>query len=195
MDFGPFRAIKGDTILSPSLPRLGIRISPDFVYLGKLHYISANTHHVEQFIFLSPNSLGHVTRVLLVEFAGFLGNKAGVYIYAERNSIDFDGDAYLYEEKVIELDDFIKRYPNTELAHAADYIRQRSYTLAGDMRHLRFSRLVSEDRRNEFVITYLDNISQDINSTGDISEEQATLLDRALNSFAIIPYDSAAGNQ
>lgn len=195
MDFGPFRAIKGDTILSPSLPRLGIRISPDFVYLGKLHYISANTYHVEQFIFLSPNSLGHVTRVLLVEFAGFLGNKAGVYIYTERNSIDFDGDAYLYEEQAIELDDFIKRYPNTELAHAADYIRQRSYTLAGDMRHLRFSRLVSEDRRNEFVITYLDNISEDNNSTADISEEQATLLDRALSSFAIIPYDSVAGNQ
>jgi hypothetical protein len=196
MDFGPFRAIKSDTILSPSLPRLGIRISSDFIYLGKLHYISANTYHVELFIFLSPNSLGHVTRMLLVQFAGFLGNKAGVYLYPERSAIDFQGEAYLYEEQSIELEDFLKRYPNTEMAHAADYIRQRSYTLAGDMRHVRFSRLVSGDRRNEFAITYLDNTPEEPPGAVEVSnEKQSSLLDRALSSFSVVPYDSAAGNQ
>lgn len=187
MDFGPHRAIKDDTILSPSMPRLGIRISPDYIYLGNLHYISANRNHVEQFLFISPSGIGHVTRMLLITFAGFLVNNEGTYEVAAQELVNLDGEEYLYEKQLININDFVRRSRGTELAHAADYIRQRSYTLAGDMRYQRFTRLVSPDRRNEFVIAYLENSPEDLPKAGALSqEESASLLDRALNSFTII---------
>lgn len=187
MDFGPHRAIKDDTILSPSMPRLGIRISPDYVYLGNLHYISENTHHVEQFLFISPSGIGHVTRMLLVHFAGFLVHKEGSYVYSFRQSVNLDGEDYLYDNRLVDIYELVRRSPGSELAHAADYIRQRSYTLAGGMRYQRFARLVSPDRRNEFVIAYLETYPEEKPAVDALSkEEAASLLDRALNSFTII---------
>jgi hypothetical protein len=186
MDFGTIRAIKGDLLLSPSLPRLGIQISPDFIYLGNLHYISANTYHVEQFIYLNPNGLGHVTHMLLVQFSGFLGNKEGVYDYSIQPSVQLEGDEYRYELSVIDINDFIKRFPATELAHAADYIHQRSYTLAGDMQYQRFTRLVSPDKRNEFVIEHLESIGEVKHASSAPPQKNARdVLESARNSFTI----------
>ncbi len=186
MDYGSFRAMKGDILLSPSLPRLGIRISSDFIYLGNLYYISSGTHHVEQFIFLSPNGIGHVTRMLLIQFAGYLSNKEGVYVFSTQQTIQLEGEDYFYDTRVIDIDDYIKRLPNTELAHAADYIRQRAYTLAGDMLYQRFTRLASSDQRNEFVIAYLESIDEGTSNSSSLSKASASpFLEHALGSFTI----------
>ncbi len=126
MDFGPIRAIEGDTILSPSLPRLGVRISSDFIYLGDLQYIARETYHVEEFIFISPNGYGHATRLLLIHFAGFLENKEGAYAVKPQRSIRLDGEEYQYEVRFIDINDYLDRFPSSDIAHAADYIRQRA---------------------------------------------------------------------
>jgi hypothetical protein len=187
MEFGSHRAIKGDTVLSPSLPRLGIRVSPDYVYLGNMHYISANTYHVEQYLFINPSGIGHITNILLVHFAGFLVNKPGAYIYASQKTVQLEGEEYLYENRLIDIYDYVRRSPGTELAHAADYIRQRSYTLAGSMRYQRFTRLVSPDRRNEFVVAYLESCPDEKEAADGLGKaESEALLDRALKSFTIV---------
>ncbi len=191
MDFGTFRSIEGDTILSPSLPRLAVRIGPDFVYLGKLYYIAANTYHVEQFIFLDPNSLGLVTRVMLVQFAGFLGNKEGAYNYSHQKTVQVNDEAFFYEEKQVHIDDYVRRFPNSDLGHAADYIRQRSYTLAGDMNSHRFTRLVSPDARSEFAIIYLEGSPEGSTPGSTLSiDGSQTPQPHVLNCFSIVPYDS-----
>ncbi len=189
MDFGPIRAIEGDTVLSPSMPRLGIRISSDFIYLGDLQCIAEETFHVEQFIFLSPNGLGHVTRLLLIHFAGFLENREGTFEYPPQPTVLMDGEEYQYEFRSIDINEYIEQFPTSELAHAADYIHQRAYTLAGDMVFQRFSRLVSNDRRNEFIISYLER-SEDAQRTAELLRQDEayarSLQERAQTSFTII---------
>lgn len=176
MEYGPIREMKGDTILSPSMPRLGIQISPDFIYLGDLQYIARGTHHAEAFIFISPNGVGHVTRILLVHFEGFLENQQGEYRLAPQDTLQMDHSTYAVETSVIDLQEYIAQQPRSDLAHAADYIRQRGYTLTGDMRYLRFSRLVSDDQRNLFVIACLDHCTEDESSCADPVNGQAVAL-------------------
>ncbi len=189
MEYGMIRAIEGDTIISPSMPRLGVRISPEFVYLGDLQYLSNETFHVEEFICLSPNGLGHVTRLLLVHFAGFLENREGEYRYESPQTVTLDGETYLYQVEIADINDYVERFPGSDLAHAVDYIRQRAYTLAGDMVFQRFIRLVSPDRRNEFIVYVLER-NTDPALTPQALEENAAmaraLLDRALDSFTIL---------
>ena len=187
MDFGTIRSIKGDTILSPSLPRLGIRISAGFIYLGNLHYISSDIYHVEQYIFIDPNGIGHVTRVLLIQFTGFLENKEGRYEFPAQPSVLLDGEEYHYEESILNIDDFARHLPHTELGHASDYIRQRSYTLAGEMRCQRFARAIGEHQRNELAITYLEAPEESGASAPAPAESGAAPeIDRALSSFTIV---------
>jgi hypothetical protein len=189
MDYGIIRAIQGDTILSPSLPRLGVRISSDFIYIGDVQYIARDSFHVEEFIFLSLNSIGHVTRLLLVHFEGFLDNREGKYEYLTRPAVSLDGEDYLYDIQFIDLQDYLSQRPNSDLAHAADYIRQRSYTFAGDYTFQRFIRAVGEEQRDEFVILYLERnenpayTPEDLQSNPDLA---AQLQRRALDSFEIV---------
>lgn len=189
LDYSSIRTIEDDIILSPSLPRLGVRISPNFIYVGDLQYIARDKQHVEEFIFLNPNGLGHVTQLLLVHFEGFLDNKPGMYDYHPRQSIQLDGSEYLYDLEFITIQDYIAHYPSSDLAHAADYIRQRAYTLAGEMTFQRFLRQVSPDRRNEFVVAYLERDEDPILTPEDLQADPAigqALMDRALSSFTIV---------
>ncbi len=189
MEFGPIRAIEGDTIISPSMPRLGVRISPDFIYLGDLQYIAQETYHVEEFIFLDPSGIGHARKLLLVHFSGFLDNKGGSYENRPHPTVHLDGEDYQHEIRFIDINDYLNRYPESDLAHAADYIRQRAYTLAGEMVYHRFVRLVSLDLRNQFIIAYLE-INPDPQLTLAMIQNDAdlmqTLLNRALKGFSII---------
>ncbi len=189
LEYGPIRSIEGDTILSPSLPRLGVRISPNFIYLGDLQYIARETHHVEEFIFLNPNGLGHVTHMLLVRFEGFLENKAGKYDYPARPTVRLDGNDYLYDLFFIDLPDFIDQQPNSDIAHAADYIRQRAYTLAGEMTYQRFLRVVSGDRRSQFIVAYLERNEEPLLTADTLAQDANSaqaLRERALASFTVL---------
>lgn len=189
MEFGSIREVQGDTVVSPFLPRLGVRISPGYIYLGDLQYLTRGAYHVEEFIFINPSSIGHVTQMLLVQFEGFMENKAGVFEATPGQPVSIEGDSYLYSMSIIELPAYFDQFPNTNITHAADYVRQRAYTLAGQMVYQQFLRHVSEDGRNKFTLVYIESDDE-----GKLSEDalrqadsvRAELLQRALASFSIV---------
>lgn len=189
MEFGPIRAVKDDMILSPYLPRLGVRISEDYIYLGDLQYLAQGMYHVEDFIYLCPNSQGHVTRLLLVQFDGFLDHKEGMYPFPGGSEVTLAGDEYNHTLSTVSFPNFDKKSSGTHLAHCADYVRQRSYTLAGEMLYHTFLRLVTEDHRNRFSIHHLERV-EDANLPPDPlaanTAQQQEMLARALRDFTIM---------
>jgi len=189
MDYGVVRAVQGDLIISPSLPRAVVQYGPDFIYLGDLQYIARETHHVEEFIFLSPNSQGHAVRLLLVHFEGFLENKEGNYEFLPQPVVQLGGEEFQYERYLINLQDDFARFPGSDMAHAASYIRQRAYTLAGDMSVQRFSRFVTPNRRNFFSITFIEENWERVLTPDTIQQPDAALhlLERATRSFIFLP--------
>jgi hypothetical protein len=188
MEFPSHRTIDGDMILSPGMPRAAIRYSQDFIYLGDLQYIARDTHHVEEFIFLRPSSIGHASRLLLVHFEGFLENKEGSYEFPNPHTMHLYGQDFSYERYFINIQDDLSRFPGSDLAHAADYIRQRSYTLAGDMIYQRFQRYVSPDRRNLFSISYMEANNEPRLTEASLAQDESAaqaMLERARSSFSI----------
>ena len=192
MEFPSTRTIDGDAILSPGMPRAVIRYGNQFIYLGDLQYIARETHHVEEFIFLCPNSRGHATQLLLVHFEGFLENKEGSYEFPHQNPLRLYDQDFFYERYFINLQDDFSRFPGSDLAHAGDYVRQRAYTLAGDMIYQRFQRYVSQDRRYLFSISYLEANNEPRLTAADLAQDEhaaQALLERAKNSFSIELHD------
>jgi hypothetical protein len=154
-----------------------------------LQYIARETYHVEEFIFLNPSGIGHAKQLLLVHFSGFLENKEGAYENRPHPTIRLDEEDYQHEVRFININDYLARYPESDIAHAADYIRQRSYTLAGDMVYHRFSRLVSENLRDQFIIAYLEANTDPSLSPAVLQanpDQAEALLKRALNGFTIL---------
>ena len=71
-----------------------------------------------------------------------------------------------------------------------DYIRQRAYTLAGDMIYHRFWRCLENDNRDSFSISFLE-ATEDGQLAAELAEREPeqsqAMLDRALLSFELIP--------
>lgn len=154
VEYGPIRSIQDDLVISPSMPRLAVRIDSRLIYLGDLEYIRRETSQVEEFVFIDPNGLGHVTQFLVIHFEGFLENQSGAYHYSTAPAIVIEGDTYIYDAFVVDIQEYINQQRDSVIARAADYVRQRSYTLAGPMIFQRFRRPVTKNLRNEFSIIY-----------------------------------------
>lgn len=159
LEFGPIRTIKEDLILSPTSPRLAVRFAPSLIYIGDLQYILRETFYVEEFILINTNGLGHLTQMLLVHFAGYLENREGVYAYPQSPVATLAGDPYVLDQFTIPLREPNSKPSEGETSRAVDYIRQRAYTLPGDLDCQRFRRIVSEDGRREFALLYAEPAS------------------------------------
>ena len=189
MEFGEIRAIEGDTIVSPSSPRARIRITSNMIYLGDLQYLLHQKNRVQEFFFIDVNGIGHVTRMLLVHFEGFLEGKEGAYDYPVNKIVHLNGQEFLYDTLFINIQQYIAEHPETAIARAADYIRQRAYTLAGEVVFQRFLRLVDAEKRNELIIAYMESSEKAGVTAKDIETDEAAanaLLERALASFKIL---------
>ena len=189
MEYGEIRTMEGDTIISPASPRLRVRIDPTLIYLGDLQYLLHQTNRVQEFVFIDVNSLGHVTRIMLVQFQGFLESKVGKYDHPVHQTVRLSGQEYLYDVFFINLPEYIAAHPESEIARAADYIRQRAYTLSGDVVYQRFLRLVDAENRNQMIIAYMERNEDQALTTEAIQKDKAAaklLLERALNRFSIL---------
>ncbi len=190
MEMGTLRFIKDDKIVSRALPRLTIRYSNDFIYLGNLQYISQETHHVEAFIFLNPNTRGHAASMMLVHFEGLLEGREGSCMVPGDETVELNGEIYQYERRFISANEAFSRSSGTGLSLAADYIRQRAYTLSGDMIYHRFWRCLEDDNRDSFSISFLE-ATEDRKRAAELAKRDPSaaraMLERALNSFELLP--------
>lgn len=190
MEMGTVRFVKDDTIVSRALPAATIRYSDDFIYLGNLNYISQDHHNVEAFIFISPNGRGHATSLLIVHFEGILEGQEGSCAGPSDGVIDLGGVPYQYQRHFIKGPGEYSRAKGTHLSLAADYIRQRAYTLAGDMIYHRFFRCIEPDLRHNISLSYLE-ATDDAQQAASLAENNPAaaqaMLDRALRSFEFLP--------
>lgn len=190
MEMGTVRFVKDDTIISRALPQATIRYSNDFIYLGNLQYISQDTHRIEVFIFIEPNARGHAASLLLVHFEGLLENQEGTCEAPGDGVIEIAGQTFQFQRRFLKGPEEFGRAAGTHLALAADYIRQRAYTLAGDMILHRFFRCLGPDLRNNFSISYLQAV-EDAQAAAQQAEREPpaaqAMLERALRSFEIMP--------
>jgi hypothetical protein len=189
MEQGNTRIIDGDTIFSPSMPLINIRIDYNFVYLGKLHHILEECRQAEEFLFVDPSSRGHITRMLTVHFQGFLENACREYDYNSRQTVQLGRNDYLYDITFLNFLDYVDEYPDTDLARMADYIRKRGYILTGEAVSQRFLRVVDEAQRHVFFIEYLEStidheLSQERLQTDEAAKR--ALLGRAKACFEVV---------
>jgi hypothetical protein len=189
MEMGTVRFVKDDTIVSRAQPAVTIRYNNKFIYLGNLQYISQDTHRIETFIFIEPNARGHAASLLLVHFEGLLENNEGTCEDAGESVTELAGQIYQVQRRFINGPAEYSRAAGTHLSLAADYVRQRAYTLAGDMIYHRFFRVLEPDLRSTINLTYLEATDDAQTAAEEAERDPSTaqaMLERAMTSFEIL---------
>ena len=193
MEFTP-RIVRDHILTSKNLPAARFQIDPQFTYVGNTTFILDDVTHIEQHHFVTANAAMRVDRLLWFQFEGFLDDKRR-FNYTNMETMTLENFTFLHDADVMNIDDDYAERPTSDSAHVVDFLKQKGYTIEGEVM---FKRMVwlDTDMRNELMIIYsedlnsiglsISDLKKDENLTETWSRISADLHKRAVSSFSIV---------
>jgi hypothetical protein len=169
------RTVVEGVLVSSSAPPLRLRPAPWLRYVGADAFELKEVAAVERHHFVEDRQ-GSVTRMLVVQFEGFLPHVRNEYRYRYADPREIAGATYGVTTSVLDLREELNAEPDAEMAHTVRFLAVRGLRLPERQNMARFARIVGEDRRSELLIFH-----------HEIAHAPDGLLDRALAAFAIAP--------
>lgn len=195
--FHPARWVDAGTLVSTGRPNIEIDVADDFDYVGVTRYELLGEVSAEAFIFADADGEGFINRQLTFIFEGALPDSDFTYRYSGDDTErlgrhDYIADTFFFWG----MDEAIRAEPGRDTAIINRFLAERGYEQPDDGLIQRFVRVVTEDRRHEFIIAYMEDLG-DLGYTRDELEEggvanelvpdiSASLRDRALASFTVM---------
>ncbi len=203
------RTVVGNTLDSPSLPDVAVRVDTSFVFAGSFDIeILANSDEWpdslvgspiaagERFVFVDVGGDGEVKRLFIVQFEGFLDNNDQTYNYSFANADTIGENVYRHNTWFYNSREQATRNPAGEGAKTRRFLADREYAVEDEFMMSRFVGLASEDRRNEIIIYYIEMLRS--STTFTLAEWESTetdglrddivgrFVDRSRESFDIV---------
>lgn len=164
------RSFHHDVFISKRLPEIAIRLPGTYHYLGSTAFVLRGLAEVDRHHFMESNSDGDLRSLVILHFESFLPAIGGSFNYRlpeppDRIGPDFrfspeevrlGEHKYIHNTWFFDADEDIKSNPDAELAHTARLLNEFGYALPGELSMSRYARVVSEDRKSELILFYLE---------------------------------------
>ncbi|HST03172.1 MAG TPA: hypothetical protein VLQ48_00375 [Chloroflexia bacterium] len=194
MDARAVRQVQGHTINSGAQPAIKLRIADDLAYLGSLRFLIKGIAEAEVFLFADADSEKQITRLLVIQFEGFLDNNNYTYEYPIRNTVMLGQHQYVHDTFVYAIAPDLEE-ADSDSAQTFGFILKQGYTLPIEIVSCRLIRALDSTRRTEILFSYAedlslrglsaDNISSDNRPTPPYAYLEEELLRQALSSFTV----------
>jgi hypothetical protein len=156
--YPPNRYVENHTFISDDLPPLRMELDPAFDYAAVSSFDLKGIARVERHHFVESDGR-QVRRLLMLQFEGFLPDNTKTYTYAITNPVRLGGLTYRQDIFGFSVAAEIAEEPEAELAHTARLLTQQGYTAEDELMMVRYATILGDDRRNEFLIFYVESIS------------------------------------
>jgi len=177
----PPRQVKDQILTSTSLPPIRIKFADAFKHVGTLQFVLYDRAQVEQHFFVDADNEKRIKRMYWVQFEGYLPGVNAKYDYPANETVTLAGQTYLVNaESVPNMPEVVKRVPQSDVERAIKFLETKGYSMGPSIRYERFVRLVDEAKRNEMILTYIEDAGA---STENAGKE---LLMRAQKGFTIL---------
>lgn len=137
------------TIRSDTLPRVSVTVDPSLGYLGRLELDVGGRARAEQHLF-GEIVEGRLGRALIVHFEHFLPGNDHTFDYPRLRMARLGGHEFLHQTWPLPDWDLFR------LPEMVRFLAQRGIEAETDWIVSRYVRVVSEDRKHEFIIFYLE---------------------------------------
>ena len=177
----PPRQVKDQILTSTSLPPIRIKFADEFKHVGTLQFVLYDRAQVEQHFFVDADNEKRIKRMYWVQFEGYLPGVNAKYDYPANETVTLAGQTYLVNaESVPNMPEVVKRMPQSDVERAIKFLETKGYSMGPSIRYERFVRLVDEAKRNEMILTYVEDASA---SSDPLGKE---FLARAQKGFKIL---------
>jgi hypothetical protein len=189
------RTAENTFLRSEKLPAIAIQIDPAFRYAGSTSFILYEIARAEQHHFVVANPERRVERLLWLQFEGYLENNTRTYKYSGMDTLQLNRFDFLHDAHPMNIDEDYQARPTSDSAHVINFLREKGYSLTGD---ILFHRMVwlDADLRNELMIIYLEPLAPtgfraaELTEGGPAATEWTAILhalqERSLSSFKIL---------
>ena len=176
------RQVKDQILTSTYLPPIRIKFADDFKHVGTQGFVLYERAQVQQHFFVdADNETRIIKRMYWVQFEGYLPGVNAKYDYPANETVTLAGQTYLVNaESVPNMPEVVKRMPQSDVERAIKFLETKGYSMGPSIRYERFVRLVDEAKRNEMILTYIEDAGA---STENAGKE---LLMRAQKGFTIL---------
>ena len=178
------RRVKGQVLTSIYLPSISIRFDKRFKYIGSQKFILYDRAQVEQVFFVDADSQQRISRMYMVQFEGYLPKINATYDYPVTKTIRLGGQTYIVNaESIPNVSAALKQEPQSDVAHAASFLKGKGYRVSESIKFQRFVRLVDDAKRNEFILLYVEDAGAGASS--ETASAKQGFSNRALKGFTI----------
>lgn len=177
------RRVKGQVLTSASLPRVSMKFGKPFRYVGSQSFILYDRAQAEQYFFVDADNQGHIRRMYMAQFEGYLPGVNAAYDYPRTQTVSLGGETYMVNaESIPDVTAVVRQNPQSDVARAASFLEGKGYHVSGAIRFQRFVRLVDEARRHEFILLYVEEAGASPGGEAAMRE----LSGRALKGFTVL---------
>ena len=153
------RSVKGQVLMSKSLPAVRLTFDKNFKYIGSQDFILYDVARAEQHFFVDADPQGHIKRFYWVQFEGYLPSNTHTYNYKSPKMVnigglDFFADTYFVNAKTN------PSRPDSDGSRMQTFLKSKGCSIAGDDVMLqRLVYMADEGKRNELMIIYMEDLS------------------------------------
>jgi hypothetical protein len=193
----PIRTVKGQILASNELPKVNLKVDQDFKYVGGHAFILYGTANAEQHFFVDADEKGRIKRLYWIQFEGYLPENMFTYNYKATQTVKIGGLAFIADAMARGKDSKPGK-PDSDSSRALAFLKDKGFTMASDeVLAQRLVHLVDEQKRNELMIIYLEDLApmkvtaKDLAPDGPAAarwnEIAKGLLERTVKGLEIVP--------
>jgi hypothetical protein len=188
------RTVEGNRIISSQLPAATLEAGPGLQYAGTQTFDLYNVASAEQHFFVELDG-SRVKRLVWIQYEGYYPSNTNTYNYRD-STVSHSGQTWHRRIAAARIPETESR-PDSDGAKARAFIRSKGWSIGPDVLTERLVWLLDSPARNELMIIYIEDLSDqrltaaDLNQGGAQRERwpavAAAFHERALASFRIIP--------
>ncbi|MGI9054343.1 MAG: hypothetical protein ACR2F2_00940 [Pyrinomonadaceae bacterium] len=175
------REVKNRILISEDAPKIRLKFDKKFKFAGSQKFVLYERAEAEQFFFIEAENK-KIKRLYMLQFENFLPGIEGAYNYNEPQSVKIGGlDFFANAEPIPNVEAALKAVPDSDIAKAAEFLKSKGFTLMNSLLYQRFVRVVSDDKRREFMMLYIE-----ASENADVEKQKTNLQKQALKNFKIL---------
>ena len=154
------RQVRGQTIISDSLPAADLTFADDFHYLGSQVVNLYGVADAEQHVFVAGPP-GKVERIYWIQFEHYLPTNSHTYFYSPERTVDIGGLQFIYDVQSIRDYSAVELDPRSDAAAVVGLLAKHNLPRPTRVARVRMLHLPSADRRSELMIIYGEGLPPD----------------------------------
>jgi hypothetical protein len=189
------RSVKGQVLDSRELPAVRLRFDKAFSYAGSQEFILYDVARAEQHFFVDADKQGRIKRMYWVQFEGYLPSNSQSYRYRVNKVVNIGGLDFIADAYARNIKGNPGR-PDSDGNRARTFLEGKGYRMASDdVMSQRLVHLVGEQKRNELMVIYMEDLAgmgltagdlgTDGRASGRWEEISKGLLERALKGMEV----------